>query len=255
MATKTSEKLKQEEEKVKRILAYKPSIPATKRKTPRQSYRGKLEKRLHLVEFVIGKQITMQHAHERSFKGRKSIKWGKMCEAWNKAHPDDQMTPEILSYDFNNAIRDENVQRDYFDKKKREFDSWWNGLLPELLHEINEGAIKFSPRPPGIFDNPLPESFEDTMHFLSQYRKEIKIEAMRISFDWFLDEIAAGRFTELDLREWMDNDPDLTDSDKKRGIKFFRGTAQIFKARDEGDGERALKLLKSLRKAMEGGKR
>ena len=83
-----------------------------KNKEPRRRYQRPLNKRLHLVEFIISKQRLVNSdliTHPR-------IKWKTTCKAWNEAHPYDQMTKDVLKATFFRAVVDEDVQRAFYEK-------------------------------------------------------------------------------------------------------------------------------------------
>jgi len=78
---------------------------------PKRRYQRSLGKRVHLVRFVIEHQITLKRSRGRV---RKSIRWKEVCRAWNEASPNDRTEPEHLRRTFDRAVRDEDVQREFF---------------------------------------------------------------------------------------------------------------------------------------------
>ena len=48
------------------------------------------------------------------FSPHKRIKWGPVCDKWNKEHPYDLMTPAVLKVEYYRATAEKDIQRDYF---------------------------------------------------------------------------------------------------------------------------------------------
>jgi hypothetical protein len=99
-------------------IAKKYIPPPEDTQQPHRSYPRSLRKQVHILEFVIRKQITMWHLREWKFKVCKPIKWEKMSEDWNEAHPFDEKTKETLKRDYFRARQQENVRRAFWDKQK-----------------------------------------------------------------------------------------------------------------------------------------
>ena len=86
---------------------------------PESGYRKPFERRLHLVEFVAGEVLNMVNLALHVFSPHKRIKWGLVCEKWNKDHPYDIMTPAVLKAEYYRAIRERGIQRQYFLKQEK----------------------------------------------------------------------------------------------------------------------------------------
>ena len=84
--------------------------PKTPQNPPKKRYQRPFQKRLHLVYFVIGKQLSSK---KQQNKIRKRINWGDTCKAWNETHPNDQMTPKVLKSTFYRAVADEDLQQEF----------------------------------------------------------------------------------------------------------------------------------------------
>lgn len=98
-------------ELIKEIMAYSYfPHPRTPQNPPERRYQRPLKKRLYLVKFVITQQLTSK---KQRTKIRKTIKWEGTCRAWNEAHPNDPMTPEVLKRTFYRAIADADLQREF----------------------------------------------------------------------------------------------------------------------------------------------
>lgn len=85
--------------------------PRKPKKPPKKRYPRSVRRRLYLVQFVINQQLT---STKRRGRIRRRIKWKEICGAWNEAHPNDPATPEYLRRTFGRAVRDEDVQQEYF---------------------------------------------------------------------------------------------------------------------------------------------
>ena len=90
--------------------------PKTPHNPPKKRYQRPFQKRLHLVYFVIGKQLSSKKQRN---KIRKRINWGDTCKAWNEEHPNDQMTPNVLKSTFYRAVGEEDLQREFIKEKNR----------------------------------------------------------------------------------------------------------------------------------------
>lgn len=85
----------------------KPKVTATKR------YPRCFEKELHIVTFVIGKQKPYIFNVKEPFISRQHIDWKQLCDEWNKAHPFDRMSSEVLKVRYYRAIAKEDIQKAY----------------------------------------------------------------------------------------------------------------------------------------------
>ena len=129
-----------------------------KNKVPHQASRGpyprSLNKGLYLVDFVIGKELKLKHFKNRSF-GRRRIGWKKVCMDWNEAHPHDTRTPDNLKKAFYRAINDENIQREYWDKRYKEFNDSINKTLEPIRRIMAETFMAFSKKSEGALGQSL----------------------------------------------------------------------------------------------------
>ena len=144
-------------------------------------YQRCFEKRLYLVEFVMDRRLTIANWNRRSFALRKRINWRELCEEWNKSHPNDPMSPEVLKVRYYRAIAEEDVKREYFARKDYEESIWWEGLVSELVREVEEGKTDISSllqRLPEGFGDRRFRKFESMKRFMSEHRNEIKALAL-----------------------------------------------------------------------------
>ena len=195
--------------------------PQKIQKGPRGPYQRSLNKRAHLVRFVIDKQLTYRNSNQPSYKDRPRIKWKKIRDAWNEAHPYDLMTPAILKATYYRAAKDSDVQQQCIA-------SWWNDLFEELQNELSSGAISLTLPQPGQMDEPLPQDFQNAMEYLSQYRSIIKSKPLIQAFGKMLGNIAVGStqtFTGLDFDDY---DKDMT-------IKYLQELKSVM---EEANNER-----------------
>ncbi|MFC1944887.1 hypothetical protein ACFLX5_05350 [Chloroflexota bacterium] len=125
-----------------RALEYFPS-PRTPKNPPRKRYQRPYQKRLHMVDFIIGWQLTVEMHKQRLFGSRKRINWKRTCEAWNKAYPYDPMTPAVLKATFYRAITEEKLQQEYFTRKDHELAARVSELLPYLVKENKKSFERF----------------------------------------------------------------------------------------------------------------
>ena len=111
------------------------SISSPKHNTPQNSsrkrYQRPFQKRLHLVYFIIGQQISSKKQRK---KIRKRINWETTCKAWNEAHPNDPMTPKVLKATYYRAVGEEDLQQEF----KMETGIWvdealWAGWLSQVI--------------------------------------------------------------------------------------------------------------------------
>ncbi len=89
--------------------------------TPTKRYQRPFEKRLYLVEFVMSchlftvDQIVANRGRE-SINWRKRIDWKQISIEWNEAHPNDNMSLEVLKLNYYRAIAEEDIQRQYIER-------------------------------------------------------------------------------------------------------------------------------------------
>ena len=115
----------------------KPKHPAQKR------YQRSFNKRLYLVDFIIGQQLTIRNLRRKSFALHRRINWKQACKAWNEAHPHDPVTPEVLKATYYRAIVEEDIQREYFDRKYSEYAARFGQLLSRLIMENEQAFERF----------------------------------------------------------------------------------------------------------------
>ena len=113
------------------------------RKKPKDSASGKryqrcFEKRLYVVEFVMGRRLTIANWKRKSFALRKRINWKQICAEWNEAHPHDRMSPAVLKVKYYRAIAEKDIQQGYFDRKWDESRDLMARLVSELLKQLEE---------------------------------------------------------------------------------------------------------------------
>jgi hypothetical protein len=87
---------------------------------PKKRYQKCFERRLHLIGFVGKEFLNLNHLVDQSFTPHKRLKWGPICDKWNKAHPYDPMTSAVLKVEFYRAIAEKDIQREYFVRKEKE---------------------------------------------------------------------------------------------------------------------------------------
>ena len=100
------------------LLKYFSSRKKSKGSTPKKRYQRCFEKRLYLVEFVMGRRLPIASWLSKSFALRKRFNWKQICAEWNEAHPNDHMSLEALKVRFYHAITEEDIQQEYI---KRSF--------------------------------------------------------------------------------------------------------------------------------------
>ena len=95
--------------------------PLNKQKTQsRKRYQRPFKKRLHLVEFIISRQLSLRRLRHASSTPRRRINWKWICEEWNKDHPYDIMTPAVIKATYYRAMSDIDVQKELFLKPVEE---------------------------------------------------------------------------------------------------------------------------------------
>lgn len=110
--------------------------------TNRKRYQRSFEKRLHLVGFVSAKVLGLENLVDWSFTPHKRIKWGQVCNKWNKEHPYDLMTPAVLKATYYRAITEADIQREYFNRRYREIEI----LRKELREPITDPIVELMAR-------------------------------------------------------------------------------------------------------------
>lgn len=82
--------------------------PAQQKKYPRPP-----DKRLHLVDFVIGQTMAIGSGNKpTTWYILERFNWKHIYKAWNDAHQHDPVTPKSLKSRFNHAIADPDVQHE-----------------------------------------------------------------------------------------------------------------------------------------------
>lgn len=187
------------------VMEYFSSRKKIRSSVSKKRYKRCFEKRLYLVEFIMRRRLTIDNWERRSFALRRRINWKQMCGEWNEVHPNDHMSPAGFKVRYYRAIAEEDIQREYFDKKDYEYQNWWQELFSELLKDIEEGRIPERP-PEGLGNQSFEsfESFESLMRFLLQHGDDFKGLVMKMSLDSFFDKLT-----------------NMTDSDKEALIKSW----------------------------------
>jgi hypothetical protein len=99
---------------VAKLQAMSQCFPPLRSNSSTGSQRGKklylrpLQKRSHLVDFVIKNQLTMR---TRKNVSRRRFNWRQMCDRWNDAHSYDIMKPSVLKATYYRAAADKEVQK------------------------------------------------------------------------------------------------------------------------------------------------
>lgn len=112
------------------------SDPSKGSKGEKKLYLRPLQKRSHLVDFVIKNQLTMR---TRKNVSRRRFNWRQMCDRWNDAHSYDIMKPSVLKATYYRAARDKEVQKVVITSQGKLLEK----SLEKTLYEgsINEGVI------------------------------------------------------------------------------------------------------------------
>lgn len=88
---------------------------------PKKIYRKPLERRLHLLDFVLNKKGSIKaRAH-----------WKQISAEWNKEHPYDRKDQAVLKVEYCRALKDYNVTINYATMKIAPF-------LKEGLERVND---------------------------------------------------------------------------------------------------------------------
>lgn len=99
------------------LLEYFSSRKKPKGSTPKKRYQRCFEKRLYLVEFVMGRRLPIASWLSKSFALRKRFNWKQICTEWNEAHPNDHMSLEALKVRYYHAITEEDIQQEYLKRR------------------------------------------------------------------------------------------------------------------------------------------
>lgn len=102
-----------------------------------------IEKPLNLVAFIIGQQLTVDNLWRRNFTSRKRIRWERVCETWQQAYPDDPITPAVLKATFYRYVADPDIQKEYFNRKYREYATEFAELFSKLITENKQALERF----------------------------------------------------------------------------------------------------------------
>jgi len=110
-------------------------------------YEKPFKRRLRILDFVAQRAVPFAYLLQRelSSAGRR-IDWKSLCAEWNKAHPNDEMTPEQLRVMYERARREEYLVATYFDGKFRDWAKQAESLRPTLSHLEASGL-----RPEDVF--------------------------------------------------------------------------------------------------------
>lgn len=97
----------------------------TKDSVSKKPYPRPFKKRLYLVEFIMGQRIpeapaNLQKKGSLTLTLSKSIDWEQVCKKWNKEHPYDHMDPPMLKAKYYRAIAEEDIQREFINRKYHE---------------------------------------------------------------------------------------------------------------------------------------
>ena len=102
-----------------------------------------IEKHLNLVAFIIEQQLTVDNLWRRDFTRRKRIRWERVCETWQQAYPDDPITPAVLKATFYRYAANPDIQKEYFNRKYREYANEFAELFSKLITENKEALERF----------------------------------------------------------------------------------------------------------------
>jgi len=119
-------------------------------RTRKKRYWKCFERRLHIVDFVMGNDLTLNNLVNRSFAPRKRIMWKLICDKWNKAHPYDLIKLEVLKVQFYRAIAEEDIQREYFVRKEKEIADMMAPIMAPLAESMNRLSNAFREMTKGL---------------------------------------------------------------------------------------------------------
>jgi hypothetical protein len=96
-------------------------------------YRKPFERRLRIVDFVAQRAVPFAHLVRRELDtAGRQVDWKHVSDEWNKAYPDDTMSPERLRVMWERARREEYLRETYFDGKFRDWAKLAESLRPTL---------------------------------------------------------------------------------------------------------------------------
>jgi hypothetical protein len=96
-------------------------------------YQKPFERRLRIVDFVAQRAVPFAHLVQRELDtAGRQVDWKNMSDEWNKAYPDDTMSPERLRVMWERARREEYLRETYFDGKFRDWAKLAESLRPTL---------------------------------------------------------------------------------------------------------------------------
>ena len=119
----------QDDQYLKRLLG---SRTASKPASTGKKYQRCFEKRLHLVDFVVGRRLTEGNLVSRSLALHRRFKWRQICGQWNESHPYDQMTPDVLKATFYRAVRDHDLQEEFLARRERAYQARFREALSKI---------------------------------------------------------------------------------------------------------------------------
>ena len=96
-------------------------------------YRKPFDRRLRIVDFVAQRAVPFAYLLRRELDtAGRQVDWKHVSDAWNKAHPDDTMSPERLRVMWERARREQYLRETYFDGKFRDWAKQAESLQPTL---------------------------------------------------------------------------------------------------------------------------
>jgi len=102
------------------LLEYFSSRKKPKGSTPKKRYQRCFEKELYIVSFVILKLKPYILDVKETFISRPRADWKQLRDEWNKAHPFDRMSPEVLKVRYFRAIAKPDIQDAYIKSRFKE---------------------------------------------------------------------------------------------------------------------------------------
>lgn len=82
---------------------------------PKKRYQRCFQKQLYVVDFVMSQRFPVVNGQVRP--PSKRINWKQTCEAWNRAHPNDPMSLDVLKVKFYRALASEDVKQEHFRRR------------------------------------------------------------------------------------------------------------------------------------------
>ena len=122
-------------------LAYFRGRPTQRLVAPKKRYARPFEKRLHLVDFVIGMQLRLQDLLGPSYR-RPRIDWEQVRGAWNEAHPHDLMTPAVLKRTFYRAVGEAEIRKEFLGRKQAALTEHLALLASQPVSDIGAVLLK-----------------------------------------------------------------------------------------------------------------